>query len=403
MTVILSSGSLLLLALGSLLLVTNSAHTIDIQPAVLDPSAKLAEALNDPNPVGAEYETSTMNSLVNGQAPDARRRNGRVYSRSSYDGSQQASSIDNYAAAYGAVSSPTSNQDQSSPITQTGAQANDASSYASFGESLPSSASSSVSSGSRQFSGAEYSAAHSPYYANYMSPSSNAASFSGQQSASSSSYPMHSMAAANHYPSHYSKGSQTLPMGYPTNGFDRSPLSSYYDRSYLGAASSPLWASSASSGGLMSSASTALSHWAGGFSIGEILCGIIAIAIGAVILGAPFFLIYLALVGNFSGSGTLSLTNPTGGATPAGGAAATVNGRRKRLAIYEQLNSPTSRGLGFDFSSLADTIVNRISPHVDIEQVATTFKKLINSIEKYSTPVESNSTAKNNSTSHSLS
>lgn len=115
-----------------------------------------------------------------------------------------------------------------------------------------------------------------------------------------------------------------------------------------------------------------------------------ALAIGAVILGAPFFLIYLALMGNFSGSGTLSLTNPTGGATPAGGPAATANGRRKRLAIYEQLNSLASQKHSVDFMSLAESIANRIGPHVDLQQVAATFKRLINSVEHYS-QIDSNS------------
>lgn len=388
-------GSLVLLALCSLLFVANSVHSSDIQPSSLSVDNKLAEvaaALESNQNSDHEDHISSSGSAKGTRSvePDARRRDGRMYSRSGYDASQQANPIDNYSTAYGAASGPNTNQEQSTVpgIVQSSVQANDATSYASFGESLPGQSSSSVGSGARQ---SEYSGVHSPYYASYMSPSSSAASYTSQQAASSSAYPaLHSMAAVGHYPGLYAKGSHSLPLGYPTNGYERAPLSSgYYDRSYMGASSMPLWASSSNSGGLMSSATSAISHWAGGFSIGEIVCGLIAIAIGAVILGAPFFLIYLALMGNFSGSGTLSLTNPTGGTTPAGGATATVNGRRKRLAIYEQLNSLTGQKHNLDFTSLAESIANRISPHVDLQQVAATFARLIKSVEHYS-PIDTN-------------
>lgn len=394
-TLALSTGSLVLLALCSVLLVASSAYTSDIKPEsapFVSKPTETAPAISEPESSHDEKDfPASSTASISNHVPAARRRDGRMYGRSSYESSQQANPIENYAAAYGAASGSPSSQDQSSSsgMVQSSVQANDASSYASFGESLPSSSISSVSPSARQN---EYSNAHSPYYASYMSPSSNSASYSGQQASSSGSYPaLHSMSASAHYPNLYAKGSHSLPVGYPTNGYERSPLSGgYYDRSYMGASSVPLWASGTTSGGLMSSATSAISHWAGGFSIGEIICGLVALAIGAVILGAPFFLIYLALMGNFSGSGTLSLTNPTGGATPAGGPAATANGRRKRLAIYEQLNSLASQKHSVDFMSLAESIANRIGPHVDLQQVAATFKRLINSVEHYS-QIDSNS------------
>lgn len=133
----------------------------------------------------------------------------------------------------------------------------------------------------------------------------------------------------------------------------------------------------------MSSASHALSHWTNGFSIGEIICGLVALTIGAVILGAPFFLIYLALMGNFSGSGTLSLTNPTS-ASGATGGATQANGRRKRLAVFETMNMDEQASMHPDLAAVGDALVKQLSPLVDLGQVSKTFKHLIRSIEKYS-------------------
>lgn len=392
LTIILSSGSLTLLAIGSLLLVSNAAHTSDIQIAT-EPRI-FSEHPNDssissPSPISMVSSEASIKKLdakdinENSQQPtnDSRRRSGRVYSQQSvgYDGHQQ-SSLDSYAAALAAANAPNS-QDQSSGSS---VQANDATNFASFGEQ-PTSSGSSTGSASRHISSADYNGPYSSsaYYAGYMSPSSSVASYNsvygnGDSQSSYHTSPMHS---------HYYHKTPSTPLGYPTNGgYDRqSTGSNYYDRSYLNAASTPIWASgvpTSSSGGLMASASSALSHWTGGFGIAEIICSIVAIAIGAIILGAPFFLIYLALMGNFSGSGTLNLTNPTQGATPAGGAATTVNGRRKRLAIFEQLSSLGDRQHAS--GSLHEAIISQLSPFIDLQQVTSSFKRLVDSIERYS-------------------
>jgi len=363
MSIIVSSGSLMLLAIGSLLLICNSAHTIGISvpedKATTDGSDldKFATAKNDD-------AADTRNASV-----DTRRRNGRIYSQTGYGAQQQG--LESFAAAYAADNSPSS-VDQSSNLAQSTVQANDASAYASFGELPPNSASNSPGSATRQLSTADYMPSSS-YYANFMSPSSNSASYSGQQSSGSGYH-----STSNHYP-HYQKLSITPP-AYPTNSYDRY-ATGYHDRAYPSMASSPIWSAS-SSGGLMSTASSALSHWTGGFGISEIICGLIALSIGAVILGAPFFLIYLALMGNFSGSGTLSLTNPN--APAAGGSAPPANGRRKRLAIFEQIGSNRKSDQLSNFVALANSAVSRLSPLIDTDKMVGTFRQLIDSIEKYS-------------------
>lgn len=393
LTVILSSGSLTLLAIGSLLLVSNTAYTSDIQATT--ESISLNEYSSDTSTsIPISNTGSIRETLVKeqneGPPIDSRRRSGRVYSQSVGYGGQQQSSLDSYAAALAAANSP-GPQDQSSGLAQSSVQGNDANSFASFGEPPPNSGVPPANSAGRQLSmangdyGGPYS---SSYYAGYMSPSSNAASYSsgyanGNSNSQSSVSGNYHSSPAHHY-SQYHK-TPNPPPGYPTNNYERQPTgSNYYDRSYLNAASTPIWSSGLSTGtsGLMSSASSALSHWTGGFGIAEIICSIVAIAIGAIILGAPFFLIYLALMGNFSGSGTLNLTNPTQGATPAGGATTTVNGRRKRLAIFEQLNSLGERQ--HVTGSVVEAIANQISPFIDLQQVSSSFKRLVESIEKYS-------------------
>lgn len=398
LTIILSTGSLTLLAIGSLLLISSTAYTSDIQVAA---EARNFDEYPDENSISSTLlppltivsSASSIKSInakdINGTQPplaiDSRRRSGRAYhSQQSmgYDSNQQ-SSLDSYAAALAAANAPNS-QDQSSGLAQTSMQANDVNSFASFGEQTNSGASSTSSAG-RQLSmtGGDYGGPYSSsaYYGGYMSPSSNAASYntgySGNSPSSGASY--HS-SPVHHYSQHHK--TPVLPLGYPTNSYDRQASGlNYYDRSYMNAASTPMWASGLPTGssGLMSSASSALSHWTGGFGIAEIICGLVAIAIGAIILGAPFFLIYLALMGNFSGSGTLNLTNPTQGTTPA---TTPTNGRRKRLAIFEQLSSLGERH--HISGSLSEIIMSQLSPFIDLQQVNSSFKRLVESIEKYS-------------------
>lgn len=102
-----------------------------------------------------------------------------------------------------------------------------------------------------------------------------------------------------------------------------------------------------------------------GFDVSEIVCTAIAVAIGAVIVGAPFILIYLFIMNQMGanggatmpGGGSISLTGPN--------ASTTVSGRKKR------------------HTSLPEALFKQLSPLVNSEQVAQTFKHLMSSIAKY--------------------
>lgn len=412
-TLILSSGScLMLLVLGCLLLTSNTVQSLSDQNQShliynhqFEDSSKSVEgfaqskpsaSLDNNHSLAGNHRDASEEKPAAISIGDSRRRSARLYGgvggqTSAYGPNQQAT-LDSYAAAYAAANSPTSGSSPGSSATgsQSDVSSNDAvaNSYASFGE--PSQQTSSAVSGSpiRQLGPTtDYILPHSSYYANYMSPSSSSASYS------SNNYLPH-MPAYSHY--HQYLKSPSNGNGYSSSGRYASPSSSssssYYDRSYLdGANFSPsIWSSSSAfpsastSSGIMSSASSALSHWTGGFGISEIICAVVAIAIGVVILGAPFFLIYLALMGNFSGSGTLSLTNPAS-STVAGGSTPAPVGRRKRLAIFEQQFNDGQKSVGnLDLEKIKENLSKHLNPMIDIQKVSDTLKKLVDSIEKHS-------------------
>lgn len=116
-------------------------------------------------------------------------------------------------------------------------------------------------------------------------------------------------------------------------------------------------------GGLLSSSMFPL--MSKGFDVSEIVCTAVAVAIGAVIIGAPFILIYLFVMNQMNNSGpnggpsggAISLTGPT--------SSTTVSGRKKRQ------------------TSLPEALFKQLSPLVNNEQVASTFKALMSSIAKY--------------------
>lgn len=102
-----------------------------------------------------------------------------------------------------------------------------------------------------------------------------------------------------------------------------------------------------------------------GLDLSEIVCTAVAVAIGAVVIGAPFILIYLFVMNQMNGNGpsmgpsggSISLTGPT--------SSTNVSGRKKR-----QISWP-------------EALFKQLNPLVDHEQVANTFKALMNSIAKY--------------------
>lgn len=211
-------------------------------------------------------------------------------------------------------------------------------------------------------------------------PVARQSDYLGQQSSYSTLANPSQQASKHQYYHHANKHHhhQARPLGYPERAGDEY----LHDFGQHQAAGWPLGFESAHHG-LISSASSMLSHWTGGFGLAEIVCGIVAVALGAVILGAPFFLIYLALMGNFSGSGTLSLANPMQNTT------ANV-GRRKRAALWQQvsLKQHYHQHNRHELGGLLDEAVGKLSPLLELDQVAKTFKILVSAIEKYSAPGE---------------
>lgn len=136
--------------------------------------------------------------------------------------------------------------------------------------------------------------------------------------------------------------------------FGGGPISSIFSAGPLG---------NAAGGGLLSNSMFPL--MSKGFDLSEIVCTAVAVAIGAVIIGAPFILIYLFVMNqmNNNGSnmgpngGSISLTGPT--------SSTNVSGRKKR-----QISFP-------------EALFKQLSPLVNNEQVANTFKALMSSIAKY--------------------
>lgn len=426
MAIIVSSGGLLLLIIGSLFLISSVAHTSETD--VINQQAKSNRDENQAAtaPPSGELQENPNEILVNSTT---RRRGARFFNqdgasygiqRSSQSEAHQqqqerSMSMESYIAALAAANSA-DHSNGSADLVQSTIPANDA---ASFGEQQPISSPAAASTSARQFEATEYSpvrtgsgsyhnvgstSSSSNYLPNHLAHSTSGAYHYHQPHPS----PTYATNHQQHYQSmpsalnhHYGAATKKVsaaslpPLGYPN--YDHWSSSGYFtDRSGV-YPPMPYWSGpqfSTSSGlgsSLMSSASSALSHWTGGFGVGEIICGIIAVSIGAVILGAPFFLIYLALMGNFSGSSTLSLTNPpptTGG--PGGSGTTTVNGRRKRLAIFEPTISSLASNFGdseisqVQLSALADTVISQLSPFVDFQQVTSTIRRLVNSIEKYS-------------------
>lgn len=370
-----------MLTISVLLSLTDTVYTSGIDPLTTNSNEIIDSIKHDISKTQDMSESqSSSGSKVN--HTNDRPRSGRAYQQAGRN--HYSAPLETYASYANALG-----PEQGSASVSANQQAtNEASAYSSFGETSPTSSNSLSgslvsASAARQLSASnDYSPQSNHYYASYMSPSTDDASHSVQPN---SNYPTGNDYIQNHY---YKSASSQVPLGYPTNIYERGhPISNQYDRfaHHRPSFSASLLNPSFHSGGLMSSASHALSHWTNGFSIGEIICGLVALTIGAVILGAPFFLIYLVLMGNFSGSGTLSLTNPTSTAGAAGGAATTANGRRKRLAVFEAMNLNNDKLTQHqDLDKFVKSLANNISPFIDLQQVSRTFRHLVSAIEKYS-------------------
>lgn len=165
----------------------------------------------------------------------------------------------------------------------------------------------------------------------------------------------------------------SINQGYPApRGYPTQPTGPLYGNSMLNYPAphnynpiSSMFAPSPA-GGLLSSSMLPLMGGKG-FEVSEIICTAIAVAVGAVIVGAPFILLYLFFMNQMNGSGGPGGMGPSGGAISLTGptSSTTVNGRKKRN------------------TSLPEALFKQLSPLVNNEQVASTFKALMNSIAKY--------------------
>lgn len=301
---------------------------------------------------------------------DTRPRTGRLFNNHRI--SQQP--IDGGLALHAPASTSSSLAKSDEPIAQQKSylnsgsteHANEASNFASFGEMHPHLHS--IPMVARQLNPPTDYLSQSSYHSSFTSPSQST--------------------SADYNPYYHSSQAESTPKlsGYPTNG---AGYSSDHRQSPIGHYEAYGWTPDAAgqSAGLMSSASHALSHWTGGFGISEILCTVVALAIGAIILGAPFFLIYLVLMGNFSGSGTISLANPTQTASPGASTTVNANGRRKRS--IDDFRQTIIKNLAKDHKNSVHNLLARInfdqlSPLVDAHLLMDTYKRLVRSIEKFS-------------------
>lgn len=113
-------------------------------------------------------------------------------------------------------------------------------------------------------------------------------------------------------------------------------------------------------------ASSGFPLMAKGFDLAEVVCTAIAVAIGAVIIGAPFILLYLFIMNQMQGSGSNGMGGSGGAISLTGPTSSTnVNGRKKR------------------HTNLSEALFKQLSPFVNNEQVAQTFRALMNSLAKY--------------------
>jgi hypothetical protein len=176
--------------------------------------------------------------------------------------------------------------------------------------------------------------------------------------------------AANHAAYHDQMSLAARAAGYPsmhTAGYPSAAAPPPPPPPSPGSFASPLAAMfpSAPGSGLFSS-SGGFPLMAKGFDLAEIVCTAIAVAIGAVIVGAPFILLYLFVMNQMQGSGPNAM-GPSGGAISLTGptSSTTVTGRRKR------------------HTNLSDALFKQLSPLVNSEQVAQTFKALMSALAKY--------------------
>lgn len=124
-----------------------------------------------------------------------------------------------------------------------------------------------------------------------------------------------------------------------------------------------------------------MSKWEHGISIGEIACIAIAVILGVIILGSPFFLLFLMLFngGNIFGSTQMGLLAPA--ATPGGGSGAAGKRRRRKRSLNEAKKSGISgeelaKLRELDLHSIGEYLFEKLSPFMDADKLMRSFERI---------------------------
>lgn len=134
-----------------------------------------------------------------------------------------------------------------------------------------------------------------------------------------------------------------------------------------------------------------MSKWEHGISIGEIACIAVAVVLGIIILGSPFFLLFLMLFngGNLFGTTQMGLLAPAGAA--AAPAAAAGRRRRKRSihdSNHNSLSSKLAQSAGLskeeldklkemDLNGIGEYLFDRLSPYLNPDKLMRSFGRMM--------------------------
>lgn len=122
-----------------------------------------------------------------------------------------------------------------------------------------------------------------------------------------------------------------------------------------------------------------MSKWEHGITIGEIACIAIAVILGVIILGSPFFLLFLMLFngGNLFGATQMGLLAPA--AVPAGGGPAAGRRRKRSIEVAaDKQGSLTQEELRkLKDSDLGDHLFERLSPFLNPDKLMRSFERIM--------------------------
>lgn len=134
-----------------------------------------------------------------------------------------------------------------------------------------------------------------------------------------------------------------------------------------------------------------LSKWEHGITIGEIACIAIAMILGVIILGSPFFLLFLMLFngGNLFGGTQMGLLAPAvaSGGGAGGGSGGGASGRRRRKRSADNISNKVGAGLSkkelearlkeLDLHRVGEYLFEHLSPFMDADKLMRSFEKIM--------------------------